>query len=697
MAHCSLVRSLFALSACALFLAASGSARAQTFPSDQVTLLEFLPLNGFPSNPSSANDCWGYVSPSGREYALLGVRDAVVVVELSDPSGPVIVASIPHQSSNWCDIRTYGSYAYAVNETGGGIDVIDLGQVDEGVVTLVQQVIDFGLGTCHNIAVDEVSGYLYLASPNINQGRLVAMNLSDPADPFLENALPPPQGGVSHDVQVVTYTSGPYTGMQIAFSSSGTDGLEIFDVTDKGSMFKISDGTYPNQTYTHQGWLSEDRKYFYINDELDSVNETVIFDVQDIFNPLFVGTYTAGVTATDHNVFVHQGRIFEGEYRAGLRVFDASDPLNPVQVGWIDTFPGDDSPGSGGVWGVYPFLPSGKVILSDKTRGMFVVWPGPAPLQFDIAAGAAPQQVSPNEESFEVSITADPGHVLDPSSPSLVYDLGDGPVEVPMLPMGGDFYRASFGALPCGALVQYHLRAATTAGIAIRSPVGAPQDTYLAVAADQALRVLEDDLAVADGWIAGLPGDTAVGGQWLLADPIATDAQPEVDHTPDPVDTCFVTGQGAMFGNIGDADVDGGQTTLVSPALDLSASGQATIGYWRWYHNSFSQSDADEGNGPNQDVLRVQISDDNGETWVPVETVGPGGSESGGNWFLHSFDVGSLVELTTTVRLRFIVSDFGSLSIVEAAIDDLLVFSIDCAPPKVRTNVKQGGVAPPLQ
>ncbi len=172
---------------------------AQTFPASNVTLLEHMPLNAFPSNPSSANDCWGYVSPSGREYALVGLRDAVAVVELT-PAGTQLVASIPHQSSNWCDIRTYGHHAYAVNETGGGIDVIDLSGVDSGVATLVNQITDFGLQTCHNICVDEVSGYLWLASPNINQGRLVAMNLTDPAEPFLENALPPPEGGVSHDV-----------------------------------------------------------------------------------------------------------------------------------------------------------------------------------------------------------------------------------------------------------------------------------------------------------------------------------------------------------------------------------------------------------------------------------------------------------------------------------------------------------------
>jgi choice-of-anchor B domain-containing protein len=153
-----------------LTLACGSPLAAEGFPSLNTTLLEHIPLGGFASNPSSGNDCWGYVSPSGREYALMGLREAVAVVEITDPAGPVLVAEISHSNSNWCDIKTYGTYCYAVNETGGGLDVIDLSQVDAGIVTLVQRVTDGGLSTCHNIAVNEVSGYLYLCSPGMKAG-----------------------------------------------------------------------------------------------------------------------------------------------------------------------------------------------------------------------------------------------------------------------------------------------------------------------------------------------------------------------------------------------------------------------------------------------------------------------------------------------------------------------------------------------
>ena len=665
-----------------LTLSATAPLAAEGFPSLNATLLEHIPLGGFPSNPSSASDCWGYVSPSGREYALIGLREAVAVVEITDPAGPVLVGEISHSNSNWCDIKTYGTYCYAVNEAGGGLDVIDLSQVDAGIVTLVQRVTDGGLSTCHNLAVNEESGYLYLCAPGMlaNQGRLVAMDLSNPADPTIAGMVPIGGGGVVHDAQVVTYATGRFGSQEIAFCSSGSGGLEIYDVTDKGAMVRIAVGTYPNMSFTHQCWLSDDRQYLYVNDETDNVNETVIFDVSDFLSPTFAGTYTSGVPATDHNVFYHNGRIYEAEYRAGMRIFDATDPLNPVQVGWIDTFPGDDSGGSGGVWGVFPFFPSGKVILSDKNRGLFVVWPDSPPILFDFPGGV-PDRVSPGGGGFTVDITTVAGHTLESGSPVLVYDTGGGPVEVPMTLVGGDTYDASFGALPCGSFVQFHVRAATTEAIGIRSPVNAPCEAFLAIVADDSTTILDDEFETATGWTAGVLGDTAVAGIWTRVDPVGNNLQPENDHTPEPGTDCFVTGQAVVGASTGADDVDEGFTTLLSPLLDLSGAEQVTIGYWRWYHNSFLQIDADEGNSPSEDVFVVSVSDDGGASWTTVETVGPAGPETAGGWVLHAFDVGALVGLTSQVRVRFVASDIGTLSIVEAAVDDFTVVTVACDAP----------------
>ncbi|MCP3902923.1 MAG: choice-of-anchor B family protein [Planctomycetes bacterium] len=230
------------------------------FPSENVTLLSHLPPHVFPGSPSRGNDCWGYVSPSGREYALMGMRNALNVVDITNPSFPTIVGSVAHAESNWSDVKTYLHYAYVVNEENGGIDVIDLANIDFGFVSLVQRVTANGVQTSHNVAIDTDSGFLYLCGSNISNGRLVAFDLSDPANPTYAGAVPSSEGEYVHDAQIVTYTEGPYAGKQIAFGADGAFGMEVFDVTNKGNMFRLSLTTYPNLGYSHQCWLSGDRQ-----------------------------------------------------------------------------------------------------------------------------------------------------------------------------------------------------------------------------------------------------------------------------------------------------------------------------------------------------------------------------------------------------------------------------------------------------
>ena len=313
-----------------LTLGARGLVVHAGFPSNNVTFLSRIPAESFPGSPSRGNDCWGYVSPSGREYALMGMRNGLAIVEITDPSFPTIIASVAHVESNWSDVKTYQNYAYVVNEAFGGIDVIDLADVDNGNVIHVQSVTDAGVQSSHNVAIDEESGFLYLCGSNIANGRLVAFDLSDPADPTYAGEVPLNNGEQVHDAQIVTYPDD----RQIAFCADGDFGLEIFDVTNKNNMFRLSQTPYPNLGFSHQCWLSDGRQYLYLNDEVDGVNETVIFDVSNLAAPFVASTYTAGGEAIDHNLYLHEGLIYEADYTAGLRIYDATDdPLNPVPVG----------------------------------------------------------------------------------------------------------------------------------------------------------------------------------------------------------------------------------------------------------------------------------------------------------------------------------------------------------------------------
>ncbi len=182
-----------------------------------------------------------------------------------------------------------------------------------------------------------------------------------------------------------------------------------------------------------------------------------------------------------------------------------------------------------------------------------------------------------------------------------------------------------------------------------------------------------------EGWGVGSPDDASTGN-WTRVDPRGTDAQPEDDHTAGTGNTkCWVTGQGSVGGSLGENDVDGGSTALWSPIFDISGASFARVSYWRWYSN-------DKGASPNADIFEVEISDDGGSSWVEAETVGPSGPGSNGGWYEATLELDSIagLGLTDQMRLRFIASDLGDGSIVEAALDDVEVSYLGdsgCPPP----------------
>lgn len=248
---------------------------------------------------------------------------------------------------------------------------------------------------------------------------------------------------------------------------------------------------------------------------------------------------------------------------------------------------------------------------------------------------------------------------------------GSGPfTATPLTSVGSDTYQGALPAAACGQVVQFYFSAQTTGGQTVTEPPDAAATFFQA-------DVLVTEIAFADdmeadlGWTVGAPGDTATSGVWNRMNPQPTPAQPGDDHTPGGT-ICWVT-DGNAGGGIGSNDVDGGRTTLTSPALDLSAMSDPLVSYWRWYSNN-------QGSAPNADLFRVQISSD-GVTWQDAEIVGPAGPEAAGGWYSHEFRVLDFVPLSSAVRVRFIAADEGSGSIVEAAVDDFTVRDVGCPEP----------------
>jgi len=355
-----------------VLLASSVNAQATNFG---VSLYSNITLSTFGSG--NGNDCWGYTSPSGREYAIMGLNNKVAFVEVTNPSAPVIRKTIPHNSSLWGAIKVYGQYVYAATEQSGtGIQVMDMGQIDSGIVTLIKTIPS--PGRTHTLALNPDSGYLYTCGSREGTGWSMCFSLLNPADPVQVGANSM-TADYNHECVVVSYTTGPYAGREIWFGFSEGRGVDIVDVTNKNAPFLVKRVTYPNMGYCHQGWLSADKKYLYVDDEFDENNlgsntRSLIFNVEDLANASFVTTFTSGLSSIDHNQYVSDGFAFQANYTTGLRVFDITqNPTAPIQVGGYDTYTANNNPTYNGAWSNYPYFPSGTVIVSDIDGGMFVL------------------------------------------------------------------------------------------------------------------------------------------------------------------------------------------------------------------------------------------------------------------------------------------------------------------------------------
>lgn len=646
------------------------------FAGQGISLRSWLPVGEFGGEHVSANDCWGYTAPSGREYALLGLSHGLAFVEVSVPDAPAIVDVKSGPPSLWRDVKVYQDHVYAVSEGGGGIQVFDVAQIDAGIVVAVGSFHGIPTTTAsHNVAIDEQSGFLYRCGGE--QNGLRAYDLSNPAAPAFVGSW---DDRYVHDAQVVTYTSGPHAGKQIAFACTGFDGgftqtgIDIIDVTNKGNMVSLARGFYPSPAYAHQCWLSPSGQYLYVNDELDEdgalPTTTHVFDVSNLSSPAYAGSFTNGNGAVGHNLYVRDDLLFEANYRSGLRVFDASNELAPVEIAWFDTFPADDAASFNGLWSTYPYFPSGTVLGSDIERGLFV-WRLGAPA-IEIAITSGPHDlVDPAGDSIDVQIFEAPPGTLAAGSPTLHLRIAGTVSDVPLVALGGSAYRADLPPIGCAVSFEYWFTAQSTDGSTWSYPLGAPFDVCSATAAPAVVLSVSDDLESPGAWSVGAPGDDATSGLWEHGDPLGTTAQPALDHTPDPADSCWFTGQGSPGGGAGDNDVDGGRTTLLSPIWDLTGVVDPTISYWRWYSN-------DAGGSPNADVFVVDVSDDGGATWTNVEVVGPSGPQTSGGWVQSELRVLDFVQATSQVRLRFVASDEGDGSLVEAAVDDVEIRSFQC-------------------
>ncbi len=411
---------------------------AGVFPCKGVDLAGFLPLDELggaspvsgnsEGNSGQLNDIWGWTDPAtGKEYALVGKTNGTAFVDVSDPAKPVFLGQLPsHQSAAgipvetlfniWRDVKVYKDHAFIVaEEPSHGMQVFDLKELRDAdranpetfTETAHYSYVRDGFGSvlepserlntldnAHNIAINEESGVAYaVGTSTCNGGGLHVIDIKQPTKPkFLGCVLEegsPTQESYVHDAQCVIY-DGPdtrYSGREICFDSN-EDSLTIVDVTDltngTGEPKQLSRTEYTDSAYTHQGWLTEDGRHFLVDDELDEIEnegvdktQTYIFNVEKLDSVTLVESNDGVTGSIDHNLYVRGNRVFQANYRSGLRVLDASSAAEGrlPEVGFFDVFPDDDEPEFNGAWSNYPYFESGTVIVSGIEQGLFVLRP----------------------------------------------------------------------------------------------------------------------------------------------------------------------------------------------------------------------------------------------------------------------------------------------------------------------------------
>jgi choice-of-anchor B domain-containing protein len=374
------------------------------FECKDVELLAFLPNSMLTAKDRARgirlNDNWGWTDPqTGREYALVGRTDGTSFVDITNPSNPVLVGDMPQPlgsppSPTWRDMKVYKNHVYVVADAAGahGIQVFDLTRlrnVRTRPALFEPDTRYTRINSAHNIVINEETGFAYAVGASAGgetcNGGLHMVDIREPKSPkfagcYSHDGTGRAGRGYTHDAQCVTYR-GPdkrYTGREICLGSN-ENALSIADVTDKANPKALAIGRYPNPGYTHQGWLTDDHKYFYVDDEGDlnagsvATTRTTIWDMSDLEDPVLAKEFMGSFPASAHNQYVKGNLVFQANYRYGLHILDITEPLNPREVGGFDTAPYMEGAGFSGAWSNYPFFKSGTIIVTSFNEGLFIV------------------------------------------------------------------------------------------------------------------------------------------------------------------------------------------------------------------------------------------------------------------------------------------------------------------------------------
>jgi len=663
-----------------------------------------------------ANDIWGYVAPDSTEYALIGLRNGLAVVNIANPTQPFLRDFIPGDNSTWRDIKTEGEFVYVIADEGNdGLLAIDMTLHDQVValgsqyhkpVVTINGITDT-LQRGHNIYIDE-NGICYMAGSNLYNGAVVFFDVR--TTPGTPNHIGQGHNEYAHDVFVrgdTMYSSDIYQGY-----------FSVVDIADKTNPLILATQNTPFQ-FTHNAWLSDDGKTLFTTDERGDA-PVASYDISDLSDVKELDAFrppsTLGQGVIPHNVHVKGDYLVISHYSDGIIVVDATNPANMVQTGQYDTY---TSFGTGfeGCWGAYPFLPSGLILASDITSGLYVLDPTYTRASYleglvtDASNGTSLDDVKVSPQGSTITTFSDASGnyktgfatsgtidvVFSKStyeSRTVTVTLVNGQLTtenvqltplVPFTMTGTVIDDVTNSPIPNAKVTIYNNDLEYDATTDVTGTFTMPtfyEGDFTAIAAHWGHKTVEtnqflnsvnnslqfklvvgyeDHFAVDLGWTVS---GTATTGMFVRDFPVETPGPfPSSDVILDIGRKAFVTGTDPTLFN----NVNGGNTVLTSPVFDLSGY---TDPHVRYYSYSASVHFADTIPFPfpqGDDTLKVMLS--NGTTTVTIEEF-PGYSFPA-NWYNSNIRVADFLTPTSTMQIIFETSDYPS------SLEDVTVAGID--------------------
>lgn len=666
---------------------------------------------------------WGYVDSLGNEYALVGASQGLSIVNVTDPSNIFQVAQIPGPDNLWKEVKTWNGVAYVTTEAQGvpGLQLIDLRNLPSTNIPSKYwgpAVGNTTLKTIHALHIDNGYAYLYGAngSGSSIQGVVIA-NLSDPWNPTVAGYYGQEyihDGYVRNDT---LWAGNIYAGH-----------FSVINVANKANPQVVATHNTPGN-FTHNTWLSDDGRTLFTTDEVSNSYLTS-YDITDLNNITELDRFqtTPGSNSVVHNTHILNDYAVTSWYRDGVVIVDAHRPQNLVQVARYDNYAGSGN-GMDGNWGVYPYLPSGNLVVSNIDEGLFVFTP--TYVRAAYLEGTVTDSIC-NTIIDRVKVTISSVNVIDSTSNAGEYKMGTampGTYNVTFSKPGYQSKTITGVVLTAGQVTNLNVKLYSSSTVAVNgstksagSALGQVKVTlqntsntytftsnssgafsgcnilagtyevlaskwgyksYCGTVTFSSASSLNIDLTQGyyDDFINDL-GWTVTGnattGTWERGIPKLTlynnaTANPGTDSNADCGTRAYVTGNSGTTSS--DDDVDNGSTILTSPVFDLSSVSDPFVNYERFFFNS-------GGSGAPNDSLKIMLT--NGTVTVTLETV-TDTSAGESTWKRRAFRIADYITPGANMRLIVRTADATPGHLVEAGFD---AFEITSGSPSALFNPK---------